>query len=214
MCPDDYYMDGLSMDCIPLDTGQGERGHFNEQDGLTYGDEHSNGTVPFEEVTSPQTLTTKIELTMPMPGMNHSHLLKIYIAIAATAFVVMVIVIVFIAICIQRHKAACRKVKNPVEAPEEFEKLNGCNLGNNGVLFQKNNSNSQALSGIFKNSVIMKVETGNENHPNACTVKASAENHILEYKCSKEREFAGFPLPATELGTTVLVTAKTIQTSN
>ncbi|XP_038639760.1 uncharacterized protein LOC119956538 isoform X2 [Scyliorhinus canicula] len=190
MCPDDYYMDGLSMDCIPLDT------------------------VPFEEVTSPQTLTTKIELTMPMPGMNHSHLLKIYIAIAATAFVVMVIVIVFIAICIQRHKAACRKVKNPVEAPEEFEKLNGCNLGNNGVLFQKNNSNSQALSGIFKNSVIMKVETGNENHPNACTVKASAENHILEYKCSKEREFAGFPLPATELGTTVLVTAKTIQTSN
>nr|QQV74250.1 TNFRSF13C isoform 2 [Scyliorhinus canicula] len=125
MCPDDYYMDGLSMDCIPLDT-----------------------------------------------------------------------------------------VKNPVEAPEEFEKLNGCNLGNNGVLFQKNNSNSQALSGTFKNSVIMKVETGNENHPNACTVKASAENHILEYKCGKEREFAGFPLPATELGTTVLVTAKTIQTSN
>ncbi|XP_078093284.1 uncharacterized protein LOC144508944 [Mustelus asterias] len=192
MCPDGYYLDQLSMDCIPHDT-------------------EFYSSVPFQEVTSPKTLTASVGVTKPAAGMNQDKIWIMYTAIAVAAFVVMVMMTVFIERCIWRHKTAITQEDDPAAEEEEFHKLNGDNVGKNGTFFQQNNSNSQALSGIFKDSVIMKVESRNENHPKSCPVSSSAGNNLPDYHGILERKDHGFPLPATELGATVLVTTKTIQ---
>ncbi|GCC45027.1 hypothetical protein chiPu_0029004 [Chiloscyllium punctatum] len=95
---------------------------------------------------------------------------------------------------------------------DEYEKLDGSNSGNNGNFYQENNSNSQALNGTSKDSVIVRNETGDGEHSDSSPAGSQTGNGHLECdNAMNKRGDESYPLPATELGATVLVTTKTTQ---
>ncbi|XP_051899250.1 uncharacterized protein LOC127585656 [Pristis pectinata] len=185
MCPTGYEMDVLSWDCIPVDT------------------------VPVHEEASTISLTTTVVSSESIARVTEDYTWITYIAGISIAFTAVVTIIVFVSVHIQRRKTAARRANIYVEAPEEFDKLNGSTSRKKSFCLQENNSNSQVVNKISKDLVV-KTEVRNTGYSEVHN--GNAKNCTPENNLGPEQtEDHSFPLPATELGATVLVTTKTIQ---
>ncbi|XP_043542634.1 uncharacterized protein LOC122548148 [Chiloscyllium plagiosum] len=192
MCPEGYQLDTLTEDCV-------------EDRGLDV-------ATWLPVVPSTKILIENVQVTEPTATLSQDYLWIVYLAVAMATLITMATIIVLITCCIQHHKTKARKAHKAAAESDEYEKLNGSNSGNNGIFYQENNSNSQALNGISKDSVMLKNETGNGVHAVLSPAGSQAWNGHLECdNAVDKRSDESYPLPATELGATVLVTTKTTQ---
>ncbi|XP_078286739.1 uncharacterized protein LOC144611485 [Rhinoraja longicauda] len=130
------------------------------------------------------------------------------ISVTAAVLVAAVMIVVVISVYLQKRKSASQRADVYVEAAAVFDNLNEKASRMKTCCPRGNRSNSQMMTGISKDSVVKRTEEVYSELDNG-----KAKNYAAENTLGTEYTKHSFPLPATELGPTVLVTTKTFHIS-